>query len=421
MSSVTRRSRRLPALAVALLVGLALAAPAGTTAGATDRYVAPGGSDGAAGTLDAPWRTLAKGLASVSAGQTLWVRGGTYDEDLSPTLHDGSAAARITVRGYPGERATVKGLVRFNDPDYWTISDLAFTWGGGTFDDHMVKVHGGTGWIMERLDIYGSQSRAGLLIARSSSAGAPHDYVLRDSVIHDSANASNLYLNPGLDATGGLIEHNLFFNSPTENAKIGWGGTDVAAHRDEFGAAGVTFRYNTLYHAAQPLTIAEPAANVDAYGNLIVAGTKGYLVRLDGVEGQLGSGIRVHDNLGDGASRWCEDFDATPSCGSVNSANVFPRDPLFDSTASTGFHPRDSVAAAYGRWAAVAGGGPVVGPTPAASPTPTPEPTPAVSPTTTAEPAPKATPTAKSTKALKGKGNGRGHGQGPKPKRTPKG
>jgi hypothetical protein len=409
--SVTGRQRL--AVVLAVVLGAALGVPATSVAADGDRYVAPGGSDGAAGTADAPWRTLAKGLTTVTAGQTLWLRGGTYDEDFSGTLHDGTAGARITVRGYPGERALVKGLIRFSDPDYWTISDLAFTWGGGTFDDHMVKVHGGSGWVMERLDIYGSQSRAGLLIARSSSAGAPHDYVLRDSVIRDSANASNLYLNPGLDATNGLVERNLFFNSPTENAKIGWGGTDVAAHRDEFGAAGVTFRYNTLYNAAQPLTIAEPAANVDAYRNLIIKGSRGYLVRIDGVEGQLGAGISVHDNLGFGADRWCEDFDATPSCAAVGDVSVFPRDPLFDATTAAGFHPGDSVAAAYGRWAG--GGGPAPNPSPTATPAPSSSPSPTPRPTPTASPT--ATPTATPKPTRTPKGNA--YGKKPRPTPTP--
>ncbi len=47
-------------------------------AAAAEYYVAPDGSDSAAGTLAAPFATLRKGNDVASAGDTVWIRGGTY-------------------------------------------------------------------------------------------------------------------------------------------------------------------------------------------------------------------------------------------------------------------------------------------------------------------------------------------------------
>jgi len=60
---------------VAAVLGFAGAAP---VLAASTYYVSPGGDDGAAGTTDAPWRTLQRAANQVVAGDTVIVRAGTY-------------------------------------------------------------------------------------------------------------------------------------------------------------------------------------------------------------------------------------------------------------------------------------------------------------------------------------------------------
>ena len=61
----------------AFVVGFAiLAAPLG--AHAAEYYVAPTGSDSAAGTMAAPFATVGRGQMAASAGDTVWIRGGVY-------------------------------------------------------------------------------------------------------------------------------------------------------------------------------------------------------------------------------------------------------------------------------------------------------------------------------------------------------
>ena len=380
---------------LALTAGIMLAAPVilslvGATRGDGREFiVSPTGSDSASGSATAPWRTVAASLRKLSPGDTLFIRGGTYVEDVAPTLPRGTAAARITVRNYPGEIATIQGLVRFTDPDYWTIQGLRFV--GTNATGFLVKLTAGTGWLFEANQVYSSPSSC-VLIAASATHGAPVNWVVRGNSIHDCGlpapyhSGHALYVNPSATSTGGLIERNLLYNASHGAVKLGFGGTEAELADPLFGINDVVFRYNTLFRAWQPLIIAEPATNVDVYRNLIAMSTRSpsYLVRLDGATAnRLGPNILVHDNLGHGADKYCEDFAASYGCAKADTgANVFPRDPLFDSTTNSGFHPGDPVAQAYGRWA------PAV-PTP-----PTADPSPITPAPATAAPTPLSTPTA---------------------------
>jgi hypothetical protein len=73
-------------------------------------YAAPNGSASNDGSLSRPLN-LATALSSsgpVRAGDTLWLRGGTYSGRFRSTLR-GTSSSPIVVRGYPGERATLDG------------------------------------------------------------------------------------------------------------------------------------------------------------------------------------------------------------------------------------------------------------------------------------------------------------------------
>ena len=345
--------RRLTAALVFVLAALAVP-PSQADAATAVRYVSPTGSDSASGSIRSPWRSVETGLRRMRPGQVLYVRGGVYNETVDLDLPDGTSTARITVAGYPGERAVVKGLVRLRDADYWTFRRLHFTWGGGSYTDHMVKLVGGRGWILERSHIWGARSFANVLVT-----GNPRSWTIRYNRIHDVYGGEsnvyrshNLYIHTGTSASGGLIARNLIYNaSHGSNIKLGYGsGSDLST-----GTVGVTVRYNTLYSAVQPLVLAGPTLrNINVYRNLFVRGTRPsgstYLVRL--FEIQRGESISVHHNLGSRADRWCNDYDGGWTCSRVNDGgNVFPRDPRFDSVTTGGFHPRDSVAKAYGRFA----------------------------------------------------------------------
>jgi len=100
-----QNAQRLVALFVAL-IGLGAVG----TARATDYYVATTGSDSNAGTMDAPWATLQKGASTAVAGDTVWIRGGTYAVTTPANSgaginfsKSGTSSANINYFAYQGE------------------------------------------------------------------------------------------------------------------------------------------------------------------------------------------------------------------------------------------------------------------------------------------------------------------------------
>ena len=105
-------------------------------------YVATNGNDLHSGTLSSPYLTWNKGLSKLKAGDTLYIRGGTYHQTAYLSAA-GTSSNRITVSSYPGERAVLDG--QFTKPTgtwiamftveggYVTIQDLTIqqgNWGG---------------------------------------------------------------------------------------------------------------------------------------------------------------------------------------------------------------------------------------------------------------------------------------------------
>src|SRR5690606_6448918 len=64
------------------------------------------GDDSAAGTEQAPWKTLNHALRQLQPGDTLYLRGGIYYEKVSLT-RSGTEDAPITIGSYPGELAII--------------------------------------------------------------------------------------------------------------------------------------------------------------------------------------------------------------------------------------------------------------------------------------------------------------------------
>ncbi|MEO3755555.1 right-handed parallel beta-helix repeat-containing protein [Streptomyces sp. B6B3] len=137
------RTRRWYAALAASLIG-AMAAwllSAGGTAGAADPagadaplladalYVAPDGTDGAAGTEAEP-TTLDSALTRVESGGAIYLRGGTYD--LSETVvvegADGTADARTTLSAYPGETPVLNFSAQAEDPANRGLALVASYW-----------------------------------------------------------------------------------------------------------------------------------------------------------------------------------------------------------------------------------------------------------------------------------------------------
>ena len=88
-----------------VLVGIALCSLVASTSEAVDYFIAPfGGSDSNDGSIGAPFATFTKAISSANAGDTIFVRGGTYNLNSRLQISkSGTEANPLRLLAYPGE------------------------------------------------------------------------------------------------------------------------------------------------------------------------------------------------------------------------------------------------------------------------------------------------------------------------------
>jgi hypothetical protein len=67
------------------------------------------GNDANSGTLALPWKTIAKANSTLKAGDTVYIRAGTYAGEQIRPNSSGTASAKITYRNYNDEAVTISG------------------------------------------------------------------------------------------------------------------------------------------------------------------------------------------------------------------------------------------------------------------------------------------------------------------------
>ena len=83
--------------------------PGKVSAAGTTYYVALTGNDTTGdGSETNPWRTIQKAANTMAAGDTVYIRAGTYPEQVTP-LNSGSIGKYITYAAYPGDVVTIDG------------------------------------------------------------------------------------------------------------------------------------------------------------------------------------------------------------------------------------------------------------------------------------------------------------------------
>jgi hypothetical protein len=222
------------ALLISVVAALALtASPASATSANCTKVAAPGGSDSAAGSEAAPYRTVQRLVSALDAGETGCLRTGTYGGKPLYMREPDTA-----LQSYPGERATLTAFLEVApeaprsrvsglkidttgnsngvgtklQADDAVLSDNVITKGGegicvlaGTYNPAQ-RV------IIERNYIYncssavqpdGSHNKFDHVIYLSGTRNA----VVRWNILSTSAGGWGVHLYPGADGT--LIEHNI--------------------------------------------------------------------------------------------------------------------------------------------------------------------------------------------------------------------
>jgi hypothetical protein len=355
------RSRRLVFLAMPAVFAL-LAAGVGPAAiqAATGRtlYVATSGVDyGADGhsvptnTITTPWRTIEKTVTRARPGDTIVVRGGTYQEIVGWGAVKATATQPIVLKAYSGERVVVKGILGFKGADYWTIDRINVVRDPALGrHEYLVNFQGGVGWKFLDSEVSGTNGVSNVMITSSATDGIASNWVIAGNCIHDNLATGdaamtdhNIYVYPGLSSGPGLIERNILFDAHNgANIKL-------AGPNSTTGAAYVTVRDNTMVHAAAGVVIGYGTHHTRLVNNLVGlqwGGTSSYIAAY------IANHLTGSPNNSTGLAVWGYKK-------SINSVNATTRPisatgsiwvhPVFDNvTSCAGFHNSDPVSSAYG-------------------------------------------------------------------------
>ncbi|MCD6322212.1 MAG: right-handed parallel beta-helix repeat-containing protein, partial [Clostridiales bacterium] len=105
---------------------------------AADYYISPSGNNSNPGTSTSPWQSIAKANGKVKAGDTVYLRSGSYDEMIAPGK-SGEPNAYITYKAFPGEKPIIDrsrvltGWHHLGSSIYWAKIP---SWSGGVWEDN---------------------------------------------------------------------------------------------------------------------------------------------------------------------------------------------------------------------------------------------------------------------------------------------
>jgi len=260
-------SMRVPALCLSLLlvVWLALLAAA-SPALAVTYYVATNGSDsnscGAAQNITTPRQSVANGASCLTPGDTLYIRGGTYNVGPWGGPPSGTSSARVTMAGYPQDGARPATLnvgasgengITLNGKNWITIDNLVLN--GPRTGSTVLKLNGGS----SNIRVTNTEIRNGGTQGVQVVEGGTNNLFLGLSV-HDNGTTS--------------LEHGFYFEAP-HNTIDGcdiYNHTGFGIHNFHMGDPTVNegniARNNRIHDNGYGLLMSN-GANQQGYNNLI--------------------------------------------------------------------------------------------------------------------------------------------------------
>ena len=178
-------------------------------------FVAPNGTGTGDGSFNDPWdlQTALNQPAIVTPGDVIWLRGGVYHRNNEVTKFtsnlSGAPAQPITVRQFPGERATIDGRI-FQSNGGWVNY-----WGFEIMNSYSNRVTSESGPFPTAFQQLTADGRTEDLAAPGFDIRAPHIKLI-NLAIHDS-------IGGGISVWTNAIEPELYGNLIYHN---GWQGCD---------------------------------------------------------------------------------------------------------------------------------------------------------------------------------------------------
>ncbi|MEM6853490.1 MAG: right-handed parallel beta-helix repeat-containing protein [Planctomycetota bacterium] len=207
-------------------------------------YVATWGSDANNGSIGSPYATLEKAAFNVSAGDTIYLRGGTYywtnDQWVSS---NGTASQRITIDNYGNEQVILdgsnnQGTATFGQQDVVTIAGSYITFRDIEVRDSKANgiafVAGADNVVIDNVKAHHSQYAGVAVLGNPWNIWETNNITVKNSDIYRNAQANNPTPANGQGAwPGAMISHwssyvNFMDNNVYEN--YGEGILQVVSH-----------------------------------------------------------------------------------------------------------------------------------------------------------------------------------------------
>ena len=210
--------------------------------GATTYYASPSGDDGNPGTEEQPFRTIQAAVNRAQAGDTVYIREGTYNENFRIN-NSGTSSNSLRVAAYPGETPIVDGN--------YELPSVPSNGGGRCNNtvspprchnyEPLVDIQGDY-VILEGLDIRHSSGR-GVRVYRED--GPPRGVIIRGNKVHD-VRYTGIYLHYVEDV---LVENNDVWHAidyathSRSASSLDWGMGILA-----WGSNNITYRGNRIFN-----------------------------------------------------------------------------------------------------------------------------------------------------------------------------
>jgi parallel beta-helix repeat protein len=251
------------------------------------------------GSASSPWCTINYGISHLKSGDTLYVKAGTYREDIRITGPAGVAGSPTAIRAYPGHTVTIlgsgvnTGRVKIANTSYITLDGFIITnFNQGVFvenSDHVVvqnntvhhvgqegiHVHLNSSFVVvENNTIHNTRqwqyNGEGIYIGSGSTSPRDntHNVTVRNNTIYNT-NDEAIELKSGTHDN--VVEGNLIYNATTDPSwQATWGAIEIdepANGNQYWGSNPNHFVRNNIIHSSK--TAIRAGTGCTVYNNLI--------------------------------------------------------------------------------------------------------------------------------------------------------
>ena len=286
-------------------------------------YVAPDGDNSYHGNETHPWRTIQKAADTLIVGDTVYIKEGTYNEQVIPQ-NSGSPGNYITYTAYPGHTVTIdgdgisfsnwRGLFETNDKSYIKISGLRIInseyfgisvrdWGVNIAHNFIIENNYIHNCQASGIHIYGEKSTVTNVIIDNNEVSEICMNMDQEGITLSSVDTFEVKNNhvhhsykEGIDAKVGCSNGKIYKNHVHDLIRLG-----IYVDASDQDAHNIDIYQNVVHDSSEGIGLATEAGgsleNIRIYNNIVYNNGNGFSIHGYAVAGShLKKNIKVISN-----------------------------------------------------------------------------------------------------------------------------